>query len=76
MCPLCYDFYAMALKFPNQNLSGLLPSALSILVLFVCTGYPLGDTDLIKDNKEPFDKLVTEYSCKYLSGGWDRVWEI
>ena len=68
-CPrLCCDFYAIALEVPpNQNLFGLLPFTLKILLLFICTGYPSTLRHRAdKDNKDSVDKSVTENSSKYL----------
>lgn len=64
---MCCDFYAIALEVPNQNLFGLLPFALKILLLFISTGYPSTLRHRAdKDNKDPVDKSVTENSSKYL----------
>lgn len=64
---LCYDFCAIALQVPNQNLFGLLPFPLKILLLFISTGYPSTLRHRAdKDNKDSVDKSVTENSSKYL----------
>ena len=60
----------MALRVPNQNLFGLLPFDLKILLLFISTGYPSTLRHRAdKDNKDSVDKLVTENSSKYLEDG-------